>query len=131
MTRLGVLNSWKLRAHLGAVNADAAIGGIFVVALLWLHIQRVHFRVAVLCGIVDLEGRADERLLVAKKLEHLGVVLGTTANQVHGPAVGTAELDLLAAVIEARAIFLGHELVKFRHEVLAVLFGRVGDIDEQ
>jgi hypothetical protein len=131
VTRLGVLNSWELWAHLGTVNADAAIGGVFVVALLWLHIQRVHLWVAILCGVVDLEGRANKRLLVTEELEHLGIVLGTTANQVHGPAVGAAKLDLLAAVIEARAIFLGHELVELCHKVLAVLFDRVGNIDEQ
>ncbi|KAI6760934.1 hypothetical protein HG530_009794 [Fusarium avenaceum] len=80
---------------------------------------------------VDLEGRADEGFLVSKELEHLGIVLSTTTNQIHGFAVCAAKLDLLTTVVETGTVFLRNKLVKLCDELLAVLFGGVGHIDEE
>jgi hypothetical protein len=62
--------------------------------------------VAVISRKVDLERRTDKRFLVSKELQHLGIVLSTTTNQVHRLAVCAAKLDFFATVIETRAIFL-------------------------
>ena len=50
-------------------------------------------------GKIDLEW-APNGLLISEALEETGVVLHTSADQVHRVSVGCTELDVLAAVKE-------------------------------
>lgn len=130
MARPGFLHIRQLRAHVRAVNADASVVRVLIVALLGLHVGRLHLRLA-RPGEVDLKGRADEVALIAQELEKFMVVLRPTTYQVHGLAVCATELDLLAAVEEARPVLFRNELVELGNELFAILFNRFCDVDEE
>jgi hypothetical protein len=63
--------------------------------------------VRIWCRKVHLKWAAQE-LLFSQKIQELGVIFCTPSDKVHGPSIGSAELDFLAAIVEFGGIFIGY-----------------------
>ena len=132
MALLDLFDGGQFWARACAVDASAAISLVGAVARVCFQIPRFHSRKVFLARSreIDLE-RASERLLVAQKLEKLGKVLCSSSYQIHGLATGGADLDILAAVEEAVAVFVGHQLVQLGHEKLVALWSCLSNVDKE
>lgn len=127
----GVLDCWKFWAYFGAVDTDAAIIRILVVAFLGFHFLGLHAGLWVLFREIDLKGRTNKRFLVSEELQQLVVVFRSATDQIHGLAVCAAELDFLAAVIEACPVLFGYQLIELGDELLSILLRDTSDVDEK
>src|SRR5690606_7935741 len=78
---------------------------------------------------IDLK-RTTQQLLIAEEFHELGIVLCSSANEVHSFPSRRSILYFLTAIIEPTLIFLRPQILQFCHESLPINFRSIRHINK-